>query len=79
MSSESNSLLRLPAVMQIAALGRSSIFELTRRGEFPQPIRVGRRCTQWVESEVRDWVNKRIAQARTPAAAHIASQAESAA
>jgi prophage regulatory protein len=49
-------LLRLPAVLHITGLSRSTLYRLVRSGEFPAPMKVGRRCVLWPQSAVRDWI-----------------------
>ena len=52
----STSLLRLPEVLRRCAIGRSALYELVRRGEFPKPVKVQRRATAWVDAEVEAWI-----------------------
>lgn len=50
--------LRRTEVEQIVGLGRSSIYERMRRGEFPRPVRLsGSRAVRWQQSEVKAWMN----------------------
>lgn len=58
------SFLRLPAVQARTGLSRSGIYQLVRRGEFPLPIKLGRRASAWLESEVSAWIEARIEMAR---------------
>ncbi len=51
--------LRRFAVEEITGLSRSTIYEMMGRGEFPRPIRVGRRAVAWPESTVLAWLAKR--------------------
>jgi prophage regulatory protein len=57
-------LLRLPAVMDRTGYGKSKLYQLIRAQEFPQPIKLGKRSTAWVEDEVSAWVTARIRAAR---------------
>jgi len=59
------SFLRLPAVKNRTGLSRSTIYLRIADGTFPKPVNLGGRAVGWVESEVDDWVRKRIA-ARHP-------------
>ena len=54
-------LLRLPDVLGRVGISRSAVYELVQRRAFPQPVKLGTRCTAWVETEVAEWVNARIA------------------
>ena len=56
----SEKLLRLSGVKSRTGLGRSHIYALAARGEFPKPLKVGDRASAWVEGEVDEWVMARI-------------------
>ena len=56
--------LRRPAVEAVTGLSRSTIYEMMERGDFPRPIRVGRRAVAWPESVVRAWLAQRPKAAR---------------
>lgn len=46
-------------VRRVAAtigLSESWIWEAVRRGQFPQPTRIGKRCTRWTVGPVREWL-----------------------
>jgi prophage regulatory protein len=58
-------LLRLPEVAHYTGLRRSQIYRLAADGEFPKPCKIGSRASAWIESEVIDWVEARIAQRET--------------
>ena len=53
-------LLRLPAVMAIVGLQKSSIYEGVKNGTFPAPIKLSRRAVCWPESHIATWVKERI-------------------
>lgn len=55
----SNALLRLPAVKAMTGLGRSAIYLMMSRGEFPLQRRLGRRAVGWDASAVASWVASR--------------------
>lgn len=55
-------ILRLPDVIQKTGLGRDTLYKLARRDEFPRPVKLSERASGWVESEIDDWIAKRIAQ-----------------
>jgi prophage regulatory protein len=48
-------LLRLPAVLALAGLGRTAVLDRVRDGRFPSPIKVGR-ATLWSERAVQGWI-----------------------
>lgn len=51
--------LRRPAVESATGLSRSTIYDMMTRGEFPRPVRIGRRAVAWPESEVVAWLADR--------------------
>ena len=53
-------LLRLPAVMERCALGRSSIYAGVRNGTFVIPVRLSARAVGWREEEIDRWVSERV-------------------
>ena len=54
-------MLRRPAVQDITGLSRSTIYYMMASGEFPKPIRIGRRAVAWRESDIADWLSGREA------------------
>ena len=52
-------LLRLPEVLRITGLARSTLFAMVARGEFPPPVHIGPRAVAWREDEVWAWVESR--------------------
>lgn len=56
--------LRLPEVMKITALSRSSIYLNISENKFPKPINIGIRSVAWLESDINDWVLSRISESR---------------
>ena len=51
-------LIRLDAVKQITGRSRSVIYA---DKHFPKPVKIGDRAVAWVEPEIREWVEARIA------------------
>lgn len=56
--------LRLPDVEQQTGKKKSAIYHDMKLGLFPKPIRLGRRCVAWRESEVQVWMAERIAESQ---------------
>ena len=54
-----NSLLRLPDVMELTGLSRSSVYRLEAAGDFPKRVRLSERATAWREEELLEWVDSR--------------------
>lgn len=55
-------LLRLPQVIERTALRRSTIYEMMRAGTFPKPVKLNLRSNGWLETEISDWLDSRIAE-----------------
>jgi prophage regulatory protein len=55
-------ILRLPQVLKITGLKRSSLYEKISKGEFPAPIKLGTRASGWIEEEVNNWISSRISE-----------------
>ena len=51
--------LRMPSVMQLTGLGRSTIYRLMAQQQFPCPVRVGVRAVAWRRSELAMWSETR--------------------
>ena len=62
-------LLRRPEVEDLTGLSRARIYEKMDEGDFPRPVKTGVRAVAWVESEIADWNQERIAE-RDEAAAN---------
>jgi prophage regulatory protein len=56
-------LIRLPAVLAIVGLGKSTLYGLMGRGEFPRCVQVTPRCVAWSEAACHAWVQARLAEA----------------
>jgi prophage regulatory protein len=56
-----DALLKIQTVATVTALSASSIFRKTAAGEFPEPIRLGARCTRWRAADVRAWLAAQVA------------------
>lgn len=53
--------LRLPKVIERIGLSRSSIYALIQEGNFPAPVRIGRRAVAWREDDLDRWAAQRKA------------------
>jgi len=51
-------LLRLPEVLMRTGLSRSRLYA---DPTFPRSVKIGERAVAWVEEEIREWVDARIA------------------
>lgn len=55
-------ILRRPKVEELTGLGRSAIYEYMASGQFPRPVRLSGKSVGWIENEVSDWIEQRIAE-----------------
>lgn len=53
-------ILRLPQVISLTGLSRSSIYLRIKHKHFPRPISLGGRAVGWVEQDVIDWIECQI-------------------
>ncbi|EJX5615336.1 AlpA family phage regulatory protein [Vibrio parahaemolyticus] len=51
-------LIALIQVKNITGLGKTSIYQLMRDGKFPLNIKMGKRTSRWLESEVLQWIKR---------------------
>ena len=49
---------RLPEVMNMTGLSRSSIYLRISTNEFPKPVKLGRRAVGWPEESIIAWQAK---------------------
>ena len=52
-------ILRLPEVRRTTGMSRSAVYVMVSAGEFPKPVRIGRRAVGWRESDVQAWLDSR--------------------
>lgn len=45
-------------VCRLTSFSRSSLYQMTKRGEFPKPLQVGARRVAWLESDVKSWLER---------------------
>ena len=57
-------ILRIPAVLERLGIGRSTLYEMQARGDFPQSIPIGARSVGFLESDVNEWIEARARNAR---------------
>lgn len=57
--------LRLPALKQRTGYGRSTIYSMMSKGQFPKPYQLGGAAgtaVGWLESDVDAWIDSRVKQ-----------------
>ncbi|MFO1252911.1 MAG: helix-turn-helix domain-containing protein [Inhella sp.] len=50
-----DALLKLPTVQALTGLGKTSIYERIKTGEF-KPVRLGKRCTRVRAADIQAWL-----------------------
>lgn len=64
----SQSFIRLSEVMRRTGYSKAWIYRLLKEQRFPASIKIGSRSIAFIESEVDEWINQRIAESRGEAA-----------
>jgi len=64
----SQSLIRLPEVQRRTGYSKAWIYRLLKEERFPASIKIGSRAIAFIESEIDEWINQRIAESRGEAA-----------
>lgn len=58
-------ILRVKAVAERTGYAVPSVWRLAKDcDDFPKPVRIGPKCTGWVEAEVDDFIRRKVAEAR---------------
>jgi prophage regulatory protein len=52
-------LLRLPAVLQLTGLARSTVYRMVADHTFPAPVRIAKRAVAWRREELQRWTEQR--------------------
>ncbi len=52
-------ILRLPEVLSLIKLSRSTLYAMLARGDFPRPVKLSIRARAWRRSEVEKWLRER--------------------
>lgn len=60
----SKKLVRLPEVLTRTGYSKAWIYKLIAQGRFPQSVKIGTRSIAFVESEIDEWIDQRIAESR---------------
>jgi prophage regulatory protein len=53
--------LRIADVCRVTGLPRATIYEMVSKGAFPEQVRLSPRAVGWIESEIQQWQEARIA------------------
>jgi len=55
-------ILRKAQVKAMTGLPNSTMYKYIAEGTFPKQIRLGVRSVGWLESEILEWISKRVTQ-----------------
>lgn len=53
-------LLRLPQVLSITGLSKSSVYARMAEGDFPKQISLGARSVAWLDEDIEKWINDKV-------------------
>jgi prophage regulatory protein len=57
-------LLKLPEVKRRVGLSKTDIYIMMSANRFPRNVKISIRSVAWVESEIENWVQQKIAKSR---------------
>ena len=52
-------ILRLPEVLHLCGISRSSLYEMVARETFPPPVRISARSVGWRAHDIHKWIDSR--------------------
>lgn len=58
-------MLRLPRVIELTGLSRSSIYLRMNNNDFPHSISLGDRAIAWLECDIEQWIEEKILLAKS--------------
>ena len=53
-----NRVIKLPEVMSLTALSRSTVYQKIKDNEFPKSIPLGARAVGWKYTNILDWIEQ---------------------
>lgn len=48
--------IRLPAIIKLLGIGKTSFYKGIREGRFPKPVKIGPRTSAWRVSDIRELI-----------------------
>lgn len=61
---EDKRFIRVPEVLRKVGISRTTLYELIKRGSFPNKVKISLRSVAFVESEVDEWIERTICDSR---------------
>jgi len=53
-------LLTLKEVQHKTGLGRTTVYKMVKKGDFPPQVQIGPRSVRWLQTEIDHWINSRV-------------------
>ncbi len=69
-------LIKLNDVINLTGLGRTSIYNYMAINQFPKNINQGARSVAWLECEIDDWMEEKVAERDKKATNKVLSMVE---
>jgi prophage regulatory protein len=60
----SHKIMRLPEVIEVTGLSRSTIYLRMTKGSFPLSISLGERAVGWLHTDIAHWLDARVAESK---------------
>ena len=60
-ANEHDRVLKIYEVVNQTALSKTGIYEAVKSNSFPPPLKLGKRSSGWLQSEVSSWIAERAA------------------
>lgn len=61
---EDKRFIRVPEVLRKVGISRTTLYELIKKGSFPNKVKISLRSVAFVESEVDEWIERTICDSR---------------
>ncbi|MGX9352816.1 helix-turn-helix transcriptional regulator [Shimia sp. W99] len=58
-SASNTKVLRLPQVIEMTGVARSTIYLWIKQGNFPRPLKLSTRRVGWLASDIEEWIHSR--------------------
>jgi prophage regulatory protein len=55
---DNNIYLRLPQILDLIPIGKSTWYSWVKKGIAPQPIRFGLRCSMWRHTDIMEFIEE---------------------
>lgn len=52
--------IKINEVARLTGLSKASVYRLSKAGELPRQIKIGKRSAGWIASEIQDFIKQRM-------------------